>query len=315
MISGFDDESGRASNHSASLVTARLCDSSNNPRQQEVRDKIAFIEASFQFYAVYVVPVEHIGIMARLQAMIERLRPREIHLDVAFGDKDVCISRGLVAEMNRRRTELLFTLDRIKGCEEGLDLTNRYNSSSLLEELERVFESLGSSVKKQYPVSSRRVADGCCVSVQPLGDVRKTRLSSLCNKVPMDQFSHALVVSSTNDGLFAFAAQCIDEIVRSCAFGSIFQSWLPCRPLGLHGSQGCSDGTSWTPVNSDWAQLGTEKLNPKCLSEVLSANANDIVLESHKRRLKDILPRKPPIFMSHTSSGQDGTGRTSFASV
>ena len=152
MISGFDDESGRASNHSASLVTARLCDSSNNPRQQEVRDKIAFIEASFHFHAVYVVPVEHIGIMARLQAMIERLRPREIHLDVAFGDKDVCISRGLVAEMNRRRTELLFTLDRIKGCEEGLNLTNRYNSSSRLEELERVYESLGSDVKKRFPV-------------------------------------------------------------------------------------------------------------------------------------------------------------------
>jgi hypothetical protein len=301
MISGFDDESGRASSHSASLVTARLCDSSSTPRQEEVRQKIAFIKGSFQFHAVYTVPVEHIGILARLQAMIERLRPREIHLDVAFGEKDLCISRGLVAEMQRRKTELFSTLDGMRGHVQGLDLTHRYDSSSSLEKLERVYESLGSDVKKQFPVSPRRVADGCCVSVRSLGDVRKTPLSSLCDKVPKDQHSHALVVSSTNDGLFAFAAQCIDEIIRSCAFGSIFQSWLPCRPLG------CSDGTSWTPNNSDWAQLGTDKLNPKSLSEVLSANANDIVLESHKRRLKDILPRKPPIFMSHTSSRHDGT--------
>jgi hypothetical protein len=34
MISGFDDESGQASRHSVSLVTARLCDSSNAPRQR-----------------------------------------------------------------------------------------------------------------------------------------------------------------------------------------------------------------------------------------------------------------------------------------
>jgi hypothetical protein len=167
--------------------------------------------------------------------------------------------------------------------------------------LEIVYGTLGSDVKKQFPVSPRRTIDGCCVSVRSLGDIRQTRLSSLCDKVPSGQFSHAVIVRSTNDGLFAFAATCIDEIIRSCAFGSLFQSWLPCRPLG------CAHGSSWTPVISDWAQLGTLTLNPKSLSEVLSAHANKIVLESHKRRLKDILPRKPPIFMSHTSSGQDGT--------
>jgi GTPase SAR1 family protein len=301
MISGFDDESGQASSLSESLVTARLCDSSSTPRQEEVRQKIAFIEASFQFHAVYVIAFEHIGILARLQAVIEALRPAQIRLDVAIGDKEICVSRGLVAEMQRRKTELLSTLDQMRGHVQGLDLTHRYNSSSSLEELERVYESLSSDVKERFPVSPRRVADGCCVSLRLLKEVG-TPLKSLCEKDEVEEFSHALVVSSTNDGLFAFAARCIDEIVLSCAFGSVFQSWLPCRPPECAGK-----GSAWTPVKSDWALLGTEELNPMSLSAVLSANANDVVLESHCYRLKSYFPRKPPIFMSHTSSGHDGT--------
>jgi hypothetical protein len=47
--------------------------------------------------------------------------------------------------------------------------------------------------------------------------------------------------------------------------------------------------------------------NPKSLSEVLSANASDVVVPSLNLRLRDVLPRRPRIFMSHTFSG-DGTG-------
>jgi hypothetical protein len=47
--------------------------------------------------------------------------------------------------------------------------------------------------------------------------------------------------------------------------------------------------------------------NPKSLSEVLLANASDEVVPSHNLKLRDVLPRRPRIFMSHTFSG-DGTG-------
>ena len=82
MISSLSHVNAEES--SSSLVTARLCDSSDVKRQDEVRLKAAVIEASSEFFAVYAVPSKHIGIIARMQATIEALRPKRIHLEVAF---------------------------------------------------------------------------------------------------------------------------------------------------------------------------------------------------------------------------------------
>ena len=51
-----------------SLVTARLCDSSDTDRQREVAAQAAAIEAASEYYAVYAVPSAHIGFIARMQA-------------------------------------------------------------------------------------------------------------------------------------------------------------------------------------------------------------------------------------------------------
>jgi GTPase SAR1 family protein len=139
----------------------------------------------------------------------------------------------------------------------------------------------------------------CAVSMRPLSDVFASKLGSIQGELlPPGRFSHCLAVSSNDDGLFAFAARCVDAMLRSGSFGAHHQCWLSCRP------QDADD--SWRPTAEDWAELGCVE-NPKSLSEVLSANASDVVIPSRNLKLRDILPRKPRVFMSHTFSG-DGTG-------
>jgi GTPase SAR1 family protein len=259
MISSLSHES--TDDSSFSLVTARLCDPSNVERQRGVSEKAASIEATSDFFAVYALPSEHIGIIARMQATIEKLRPSEIHLDVAFGTDCICVKRGS------------------------------------FQHVSRCIPSAPS-----LPVTLPHEPHSCCVSVRRSDHVfSNSKLGSFCERVDRDAFSHALVVCSNDDGLFAFAARCVDEIIRSCSFGALFQSWLPCRP-----PHAVAEGASWVPAAKDWAQMSSA-LNPTSLSEVLSANASAVVFESHRSQLKDVLPRKSPIFMSHAFKG-DGTG-------
>jgi GTPase SAR1 family protein len=220
-----------------SLVTARLCDSSNTDRQREVAAQAAAIEAASEYYAVYTLPSAHIGLIARMQATVALLQ--RCHLEVSCGKDYICLTRS----------------GRMK----------------------------------------------CCVSVRRLEEVFKSKLGSLKEWMPLDQYSHAFSICSNDDGMFAFAARCVDEMMQSCAFGSIYQSWLPCRPV-----QCAQDGAAWRPKYADWVRLETAGA-PMRLFEMLSSNASDVVIQSRDLRLKDVLPRKSPIFMSHTYSG-DGTG-------
>jgi GTPase SAR1 family protein len=147
-------------------------------------------------------------------------------------------------------------------------------------------------------VCIQRGSSRCAVSMRPLSDVFASKLGDIQGELPPGRFSHSLVVSSNDDGLFAFAARCVDAMMRSGKFSAHYQCWLPHRSSVADGN--------WRPERHDWAELNCDE-NPKSLSEVLSANASDIVIPSRNLKLKDILPRRPPIFMSHTYSG-DGTG-------
>jgi hypothetical protein len=106
-------------------------------------------------------------------------------------------------------------------------------------------------------------------------------------------------VSSNDDGLFAFAARCVDAMMGSGRFGCKYQRWLPNRS--------CTADGSFTSAKEEWVKLNCSE-NPKSLSEVLSANASDVVIPSRNLKLKHILPRRPRIFMSHTTYSGDGTG-------
>ncbi len=150
----------------------------------------------------------------------------------------------------------------------------------------------------QDHVCIERASSVCAVSMRPLEYVCASRLGSIQDCLPKVQFSHALVVSSNDDGLFAFAARCVDALMGSGRFGAQYQCWLPLRKS--------APDSSWKPQKDDWAKLSCSD-NKKSLSEVLSANSSDVVLTSHNRMLKDVLPRRPRIFMSHTYGG-DGTG-------
>jgi hypothetical protein len=79
MISSLEHDDVTDDDSDSSLVTARLCDSSDSGRQQAVRDKAADIEGTSQFFAVYVVPLDHIGIIARMQATVGK-RPSSPNL-------------------------------------------------------------------------------------------------------------------------------------------------------------------------------------------------------------------------------------------
>jgi GTPase SAR1 family protein len=139
----------------------------------------------------------------------------------------------------------------------------------------------------------------CAVSMRPLSHVFASSLGSIQGELlPPGRFSHSLVVSSNDDGLFAFAARCVDVMMRSGRFGAHYQCWLPYRSSAADGG--------WRPRKEDWAELSSSE-NHQSLSEVLSANASDLVIPSYNLKLKDILPRRPRIFMSHTFNG-DGTG-------
>jgi GTPase SAR1 family protein len=137
----------------------------------------------------------------------------------------------------------------------------------------------------------------CSVSVRRLEEVFESNMHSLSEMVSIDEFSHGFIICSNDCGLFAFAVQFVDKIIQTCVFGSLYQIWLPlpCRP-----------GAAWQPMSTDWVQLRTTDI-PKSLFEILSANVGDVVSPSRNLRLKDISPRKSPIFMSRTCSG-DGTG-------
>ena len=150
----------------------------------------------------------------------------------------------------------------------------------------------------QDHVCMERASSRCAVSMRPLAHVFASTLGSIQHELPTDYFSHALVVSSNDDGLFAFAARCVDALMGSGRFGAKYQCWLPYRSSAAD--------SSWRPKKEDWVRLNCSE-NPKSLSEVLSANASDVVVPSHNLKLRDVLPRRPRIFMSHTFSG-DGTG-------
>ena len=74
-----------------SLVTARLCDSSDTDRQRKVAAQAAAIEAASEYYAVYAVPCAHIGFIARMQATVALLQG--CHLEVSCGKDDICVLR------------------------------------------------------------------------------------------------------------------------------------------------------------------------------------------------------------------------------
>ncbi len=147
-------------------------------------------------------------------------------------------------------------------------------------------------------VCIQRGSSCCAVSMRSLSDVFASHLCSIRGELSPGRFSHSLVISSNDDGLFAFAARCVDSIMRSGRFGAHYQCWLPYRSSAAN--------CGWRPRKEDWAELSSSE-NQKCLSEVLSANASDVVIPSLNLRLRDVLPRRPRIFMSHTYSG-DGTG-------
>jgi hypothetical protein len=150
----------------------------------------------------------------------------------------------------------------------------------------------------QDHVCMERASSRCAVSMRPLPRVFASTLGSIQHQLPTDYFSHALVVCSNDDGLFAFAARCVDALMGSGRFGAKYQCWLPYRSSAAD--------SSWRPEEEDWVRLNCSE-NPKSLSEVLSGNASDVVVPSHNLKLRDVLPRRPRIFMSHTFSG-DGTG-------
>ncbi len=158
MISSLEHGDVTDDDFNSSLVTARLCDSSDSGRQQAVRDKAADIEGTSQFFAVYVVPLDHIGIIARMQATVQALRPDNLHLDVAFGIQHMCIQ-----ETSWRRLELLSVLKKIKA--KGHQLSKTYNKSSSLADMEHEYESLNSVVQQSFPISPRRELRGCCVTL------------------------------------------------------------------------------------------------------------------------------------------------------
>jgi GTPase SAR1 family protein len=138
----------------------------------------------------------------------------------------------------------------------------------------------------------------CAISVKPLDDVFASMLGSIKEEIHPYFFSDALVISSNNDGLFAFSARCIDAMMQSGSFGALHQCWLPHRSSAADAI--------WRPKREDWVEVNSPE-NPKTLSEILSANSSDVVIARPKLRLKDMFPRKPRIFMSHAYTG-DGTG-------
>jgi len=149
-------------------------------------------------------------------------------------------------------------------------------------------------------VCIERGSSRCAVSMRPLSHVFASSLGSIQGELlPPGRFSHSLVVSSNDDGLFAFAARCMDAMMRSGKFGAHYQCWLQ-----IYRSSAVDGG--WAPRKEDWAELNNSE-NQKSLSEVLSANSSDVILPKERMKLRDVLPRRPRIFMSHTYSG-DGTG-------
>jgi hypothetical protein len=113
-------------------------------------------------------------------------------------------------------------------------------------------------------VCLQRAASCCTVSMRPLSHVFGSDLGSIRGELlPPGRFSHALVISSNDDGLLAFAARCVDEMMRSGSFGAHNQCWLPYRSSAADGS--------WRPRKEDWVQLSSSE-NPNSLSEVLSAS-------------------------------------------
>ena len=69
--------------------------------------------------------------------------------------------------------------------------------------------------------------------------------------------------------------------------GAKYQCWLPYRSSAAD--------SSWRPKEEDWVRLNCSE-NPMSLS----ANASDVVVPSHNLKLRDVLPRRARIFMSHT---------------
>jgi GTPase SAR1 family protein len=139
----------------------------------------------------------------------------------------------------------------------------------------------------------------CAISARSLGDVFASKLGSIKDELRLDVFAHALIISSNDDGLFAFSARCVDAMMQSGSFGAMHQCWLPYRSSAAD--------TDWRPKREDWLEVNSPE-NPKSLSEILSANSSDLVIAKPARlRLKDIFPRKPRLFMSHAYAG-DGTG-------
>ena len=103
----------------------------------------------------------------------------------------------------------------------------------------------------------------CAIYVRCLSDVFLSKLGSIKDELPSDLFSHALLISSNDDGLFAFSARCVDAMMRSGNFGAMYQCWLPYRSF--------SADVSWRPKREDWVEVNSPE-NLKSLSEVLTAH-------------------------------------------
>jgi hypothetical protein len=111
-------------------------------------------------------------------------------------------------------------------------------------------------------------------------------------------------VSSDNDGLFGYAARCIESIMRTSLFGPPINTWLPCMSPYRAAFE-----RSGIPDENDWASLDTDRAMKRELSDVVYANVNDVIRLLHANgqllegRLRSILPVAPPIFMSLAGSG------------
>ncbi len=160
--------------------------------------------------------------------------------------------------------------------------------------------------------SPRKFSRGFCVSLRSLDEISQTPLRSLCGvpAVERDGFTHALIVSSDNDGLFGFAARCIESIMRASLFAPPVHTWLRCMRPAFE--------RSGIPDESDWARLDTGVTIERGLSEIVYANVNDVIRllradgQLVEGRLRSVLPVAPPIFMSLAGSGSGCDGAREF---
>ncbi len=104
-----------------------------------------------------------------------------------------------------------------------------------LQSLQPAKRRLASCCSRDH-VCMKRASSRCAVSMRPLPHVFASTLGSIQHELPADYFSHALVVPSNDDGLFAFAARCVDALMGSGMFCAKYQCWLPYRSSAADSS-------------------------------------------------------------------------------